>query len=292
LESMLSAKVSEFMEYGTKNEPNAMVTLTGKVLPTMFQNLICCEEGFVEIGKTKDNNPFMVVSPDGSIRRDTTLERTELSVELKCPVMDIHKTIPTRYYLQCQAEIIALGVDSLVYLCWKSDFSSVFVVQRDDTVFASAYGFAEKFYKSEAPMLFKSVKQDVKQLKQDVVKACGDDTKVRLVGLFPSLEHDENMINQFESQSLFKARVELKLNQIIKAIERKFELFREKATEAVVFLCSTLDRSINTKSVTAPVCWLTKGYSLDWNTMRRIAEHVLNVCHDAEIHIPAISFDG
>ncbi|KAH3724879.1 hypothetical protein DPMN_050706 [Dreissena polymorpha] len=26
--------------------------------------------------------------------------------------------------------------------------------------------------------------------------------------------------------------------------------------------------------------------------MKRIAEHVLNVCHDAEIHIPAISFDG
>ncbi|KAH3738355.1 hypothetical protein DPMN_044989 [Dreissena polymorpha] len=82
LESMPSAKVSEFMEHGTKNEPNAMVTLTGKVLPTMFPNMICCEEGFVEIGKTKDNNQFMVVSPDGSIRRDATLERTICGTEM------------------------------------------------------------------------------------------------------------------------------------------------------------------------------------------------------------------
>ncbi|KAH3725517.1 hypothetical protein DPMN_051361 [Dreissena polymorpha] len=66
---------------------------------------------------------------------------------------------------------------------------------------------------------------------------------------------------------------------------------REKATEAVVFLSSPLDR-MSTRCTAAPVCWFTKGYSLDCSTMRNVAEYVRNEFAKKCIHIPAISFDG
>ncbi|KAH3864844.1 hypothetical protein DPMN_027873 [Dreissena polymorpha] len=53
-----------------------------------------------------------------------------------------------------------------------------------------------------------------------------------------------------------------------------------------------MERCNTSKCLTAPVCWFTKGYSLDCSTMRMIAEHVMNECKKAGIHIPAVSFDG
>lgn len=287
-----SASVSEFLKYGTDNEPSAMITLSSKVVPFLFPNKMCCEEGFIELGRSANDRPFMIVSPDGSLRDESKIESTKVGVELKCPVMDIHQSFPARYFLQCQAEIKALNVQKLVYLSWKPDVSSVFLVHKHDELFSRAYVLAEKLYNTESPKRTRTVHSDVRGLKQDINKACQDENVVEFVGLFPSVIQKVNHTNQFESNSYKVCRAEMLLSQIIKLFDEKHQLLREKATEAIVFLCSTMERGNSANSVTAPVCWFTRGYSLDSGTMRNIANHVSDACNKIGLHIPATSFDG
>ncbi|KAH3717370.1 hypothetical protein DPMN_060156 [Dreissena polymorpha] len=285
-----SDKVNAFMAYGTEKEPSAMLTLLGKVMPVMFPDTLCCEEGFIELGKDKNNNPFMVVSPDGSVRCNTSIESTIMAIELKCPVYEIHKTLPTRYFLQCQAEIAALKVDSLVYLCWRPDFSSVFIVKNQTELFSRAYKLSENLYNNDAPKRARSLSPELKSLKKDIEHSCVHECT--FVGIFPSIEHKNETFIQFYTETFTVRRTELLLAAIHRLFKLKFELLREKATEVVVFLCSTIERCNTSKCLTASVCWFTKGYSLDCSTMRTIAEHVMNECKKAGIHIPAVSFDG
>ncbi|KAH3847299.1 hypothetical protein DPMN_089619 [Dreissena polymorpha] len=162
----ISDKVNAFMAYGTEKEPSAMLTLAGKVLPVLFPDTLCCEEGFVELGKDKNNTPYMVVSPDGSVRCNTTVESTIIAIELKCPVFEIHKTLPTQYFLQCQAEIAALNVDSLVYLCWRPNFSSVFIVTKQSELFSRAYKLSENLYNNGAPKRARVLSPELKSQKK------------------------------------------------------------------------------------------------------------------------------
>ena len=72
-----------------------------------------------------------------------------------------------------------------------------------------------------------------------------------------------------------------------------YELNREKASEAVVFLVADFDRSWERNRIRCgPVAWFPKGYSLDTDTMRNIAETILTACHNSGIRIPCESFDG
>ena len=74
----------------------------------------------------------MVVSPDGSLRRDRTLNSMEIAVEIKCPLKKVHTKFPPRYLLQCLSEIQVLGARYLLYLCWTEDETTVFKVERKD----------------------------------------------------------------------------------------------------------------------------------------------------------------
>lgn len=75
--------------------------------------------------------------------------------------------------------------------------------------------------------------------------------------------------------------------------DKHYELKREKASEVVVFLSCDLDRKWEESKIRcAPICWFTKGYSLDTETMRQILEGVLDACFKERMHVPAISFDG
>ncbi|KAH3725516.1 hypothetical protein DPMN_051360 [Dreissena polymorpha] len=162
------------MKYGQDKEPSAMATLVGKVLPVIFPDKIVCEEGFVEKDLNQNNEPFIVVSLNGSLRSDKCLHSTEMAVELKCPVMEIHTTIPHRYMLQCESEMDALGVESLLYLCLRPDFSSVFIIRRTQELFKTAYSIEEEVYKTQNPKRVKAKSPEVKQLKVDIVDACRD----------------------------------------------------------------------------------------------------------------------
>ena len=88
-------------------------------------------------------------------------------------------------------------------------------------------------------------------------------------------------------------RLKWSLQQVIDSQDKHYELKREKASVAVVFLACDLDRKWEESKIRCvPVCWFTKVYSLDTETMRHILEAVLDACFKEGMHVPAISFDG
>ena len=126
-EKEVDAKTKEIMEY--EHEKDAMATFVGKVVPVVAPDLVFCEEGCDEMEK-QSGKPFLVVSPDGSLRRNKELTSTEIAVEFKCPYFKLQTQVPSRYILQCISEMEALEVEQLFYLCWRPDEPSVFKISR------------------------------------------------------------------------------------------------------------------------------------------------------------------
>ncbi|WAR13568.1 hypothetical protein MAR_027748 [Mya arenaria] len=84
--------------------------------------------------------PILIGSPDGSVRRKgSEIEKQKIIavIELKCPVLD------------CLAEIEVLEVDQLIYVSWRYDISTVFVVKGNKQLFEKAYGIAKQLYLTE-----------------------------------------------------------------------------------------------------------------------------------------------
>ncbi|WAR15461.1 LOW QUALITY PROTEIN: hypothetical protein MAR_005566 [Mya arenaria] len=120
----------------------------------------------------------------------------------------------------------------------------------------------------------------------------------------------QSEMNAFDVNSLFYLCLRPKLSSIFKmhrkdgtldeALTIAQQLYESpnnksptKATEAVVFICCDIDREWWSISIRcAPVCWLTKGYSLSTGTMSNILQEVLNNCKISGLRVPAISFDG
>ena len=86
--------VQKAMQYGTEHEKHAIATMVGKVLPVVAPDLIYVEEGCIRI--EYQNKPFMVISPDGSLRSSQTGDTTS-AVEFKCPTKVSHTELPKRY---------------------------------------------------------------------------------------------------------------------------------------------------------------------------------------------------
>lgn len=126
VEEEKSNQVKKNMEYGTNNEINAIATLVTKVLPVLHPCLEYREEGCIPL--YREDKFTMIVSPDGSLEGNSEVESktTEMAIELKCPVSNLHTNVPERYILQCLSEMYALQVHKLLYLCWRPDVSSVF----------------------------------------------------------------------------------------------------------------------------------------------------------------------
>lgn len=280
------------MTHGTENEVNAAATMLGKVLPMFCLNEKLYEEGYVCI-KSKDNESFMVVSPDGSIRTTDKLESTTMAIEYKCPVYDVQKNFPERYLLQCLSEIEALNVDSLLYLSWRPDISTVFKVNKNEPLFNEAFSLAENIYGIEKPKRPTKITDETKSLKEKVRMACKSTQTVEFIGVVPSIKHCESATNIYDSCKFLVRRFEQMLRELVAIHEKFYGLQRQPATEAVVSLCCDLDRKWEKDMAhSVPVCWFPKGGSLDTDTMRKIFESVLNECKRADLHVPAASFDG
>ena len=90
-----------------------------------------------------------------------------------------------------------------------------------------------------------------------------------------------------------KVDIENLIKDVIHLISNGYQLQRCKASEAVVFLCSDLNRTWNKNTIRwSPIVWFPKCYSLKTETMRLIDEEVLDACFAAGLHVPATSFDG
>lgn len=198
VEKSRTKNVENALQYGTDNEPNVAATFVGKVMPLLFPGKYFCEEGFIE----KDNSagkPFMIISPDGSVRTDFNENSTIASVEFKCPMNDIHSKLPIRYVLQCLSETEVLDVELLLYLSWRPDFSSLFNVKRNTPLFNQAYMLAQKLYEKDVPIRPTKTNDEIKGIKAAVQGACVFDETVEFLGLIPSLAHDPAYQNKYKN---------------------------------------------------------------------------------------------
>ena len=231
----------------------------------------------------------MVVSPDGSLRENNSLESTKVAIEIKCPVYKIQTHFPSRYLLQCLSEIEALGVESLLYLSWTRNETAVFRVQRDDELFSDALGIALNIYDGKCVKKPTKLDDKQKELRERITQKSKE---VPLVGLFPSLisSNGENCFHQCDLQV---NDVKGMLEDMINLANKNYELRRERASEAMVFLVADLGRSwVKENLRCAPVSWFPRGYSLSTENIRIIVEEIMNRCYIAGLHLPCQSFDG
>ena len=95
------------MDHGTKSEIHAIATLTAKILPVYFPQLKYIEEGAHIVNKTDVDEPFILVSPDGSLgnidlhNKEYELPIPVIGCEFKCPCpadykVPVHYDIPAR----------------------------------------------------------------------------------------------------------------------------------------------------------------------------------------------------
>lgn len=127
--------VKAAMKHGEINEVNAVATIVGKIAPVLEPGAIFCEEGSVRLN-TEEGDLFMVISLDGSLRRDKSLQSTYVAIEIRCPVNSVHTYFPPRYLLQCISQIVALNVEYLLFASWTKEDTVVFRVYRDKGLFS------------------------------------------------------------------------------------------------------------------------------------------------------------
>ena len=186
----------------------------------------------------------------------------------------------------------ALNVESLLYLSWRPDNSSVFKLNKDSDLFKRYYEMAKNIYGNENPKKPTKLPNEIKALKEEIARKSSN---VELIGLFKSALNDTSVDNEYVlgAKSVIPKDLLSALNEIKTLQIRSYNLRREKASEAIVYLCCHLDRLWTKDSIKcSPVCWFPKGYSLKTETLRSVSEDVHNRCHEAGIHIPAESFDG
>jgi hypothetical protein len=298
-EPMPNDFVKNAMEHGSNNEKNAVATLVGKFLPVFMPEFQYQEEGCVVIEDT-EGSVFMVVSPDGSLRKATALQshqkKVEAAIEIKCPVRKVHTRIPDRYYLQCLSEMEALEVEYLIFVSWTENTSNIFKIKRDSRVLAMASKLAYSLYACDKPKRPTKLPEELSEIRK-VIKA--KIKEVEYLGQFKSLKintktngednySSENVEN--DTSQLNSVNIYIRISDITRQC---YQLKRQKATEALVFLCCDLDRTCSQNQLMwSPVCWCPKGYCLTTNTVRNLMEVVLDKCCKVGIHVPCCSFDG
>ena len=232
-------------------------------------------------------NNFVVVSPDGSLR-SANGQNDIFGVEFKCPVRQMQDEVPQRYLLQCLSEMEVLQVDKLLYICWRPDVTSVFEITRNQDLFIKVLDNLLAVYCQDKPKKPTKLPSAIAEIREEIQREC---RKAKFCGEVPSITNIQDRPTPNKDHTKPEA-VDL-LYRIAQLLSDGYELRREKASEAMVFLCCDLDRNWSKEQIRwAPVCWFPKGYSLTCKVFRNIVEEVHNNCHKAGIHIPCSSFDG
>lgn len=128
-----SEAVKVRLQHGVDNEPRTVATLVSKVLPMFYPDLIFYEEGCYK--QDIKENKSIDVSPDDSCRNQS--DRPIFAVEIKYPAprsdisfkARLDYSLPKYYVPQVLSEMYALNVDKLLYVCFRSESTTVQIVQ-------------------------------------------------------------------------------------------------------------------------------------------------------------------
>lgn len=133
----------------------------------------------------------MVISSDGSVV-DSEINVVS-AVKFKCPVSRtaLHKELPFRYFLQCQATMNDLDVSYMYFVSWRPETSTVFVVHRDDDAFKSAICIVLEIVGSNKPKRSSKLPAALYALK---LKIENGHRKSIFIGKFPSALYTDLLI--------------------------------------------------------------------------------------------------
>jgi hypothetical protein len=298
------------MQHGAENEIHAVATAVAKILPVYFPENVFVEEGCERITHNQDEN-FMIVSPDGSIREINENRQPKPSalvgVEIKCPfpgkvyTTPVYYTIPWYYAIQVLAEMEALHTSELLFICFSEESSTFFVATSDTELWESVVGMLQ----TDRP---KRLPEGLAQLKERLKKYV--DENVRFIGEVPSARsshlcghpqtsqtdfgHNNHGPNTEREQSVLTiANLRALLQNVRKSVEEAGTLSRNLASEVLVFLIADLDRVHQREKTHAlPVAYGLKGYSLTSSALRMMLEEVVKKAQQFGLHVPVVSYDG
>ncbi|CAH1798622.1 unnamed protein product [Owenia fusiformis] len=305
------------MEYGTKNEINAVATLTSKILPVLLPDLSYAEEGCYKI--TMNNETFLVVSPDGKLFENpsdvTAIEesKTKVSIEIKCkPQKELMEpvayTVYDCYIPQCLAEMNAQESDRLLFICYSEETTTCFMMKYSDSLWdlmknecVAIYGGNQTSRPSKKTDSSKKIKEEIKIFKENNVEYMGEFKSVKAYD-----DHDHG--SESDSTCPYKKKrksyvpkkstttlEELKTNlhDVMSMVNEIYEATRQTATELLAFLLCDMDRITSSEQTNSTlVAYAMKGSSMRTNVMRDMVDSVFYKCQKQGLYMPIVTYDG
>ena len=317
---ILGKKLGEFtdqqkknMEYGTQHEIDGVATICARVLPAFFPDLQYFEEGCVCVPHS-DKRSFMVVSPDGSFRRNAD-SAPEAMYENKCKThndftVDVHYTIPQYYIPQVMCEMKAYECSELLFSCWTKQSTTVLKVTFDDNLWNAIWKVLCSVYGSESPKRPSKFPENIKLLRKMIKDF--QDNNIELLGEFPSCNATNAKVIESEEvtddqEPYIKPLAEAVSNEekvtaddmmacahrVQKWLTEIYQLCRTTANEILVFTANDLDRQYHAELNNAhPIAYALKGSSMSNECFKQMVQHVITACEEHDLNVLATSSDG
>lgn len=180
------------LQFGVEHEIDAIATVCSKVLPYKYPELFMVEEGCVKIN-SGDQEGFMVVSPDGSLRENVNVN-AKLAYENKCKTPYSYATsayyeIPLYYVPQLLCEMQACQCEKLLFTCWAEQSMTVFEVKHDLELWEQCWSELINLYghkNTSRPKRFtetsKLLKTKIKQFREQNTTLCAEFRSISVVG--------------------------------------------------------------------------------------------------------------
>ena len=312
------------MAHGTKHEPDAVATIASKYLPMFHPNTCFTEEGCYILASSTTNQ-LLTVSPDGSIRTldtpssiDTSFSTPGtclLAVEIKCPYPKphgdhIYYKLPRYYICQCLAEMKALNVQKLLFVCYSSESTVFSEVSFDGDLWNEILGCVDNLYGKSEPKRPTRLLKDIRELKHNMDNFV--ENNVTLIAEVPSATvvqsdtsagHNNTSSPYLATQPLNLQRhrnmsdvstdLMLALLEAEECIQMGYQLSRRKANEVMVWVASNKDRFFSPEIPNSlPIAYGMKDYTLSETSLRAACNVVLSECVKRGLKIPLLAFDG
>lgn len=295
------------MDYGSKNEINAIATVVSKIAPVYYPVYTFYEEGAYMV-KNENGKEIVVVSPDGSLRCGS---KKPISLEIKCPfpqyagATPVFYNVKERHIVQSLAEAYVLGADEHLYISWSKQSSTVFRMKCNVNLLKKVFDEVNRLYYAEIPKRPTRIEAETRKI-NDEVKA--EVFKAELLCEIPSVVASSKPATRQNTKSPYYQTVktssaidtDLQITDVVqclvkckKTILEAYSFQKPVASEVMIYLLSDMDRTWKQEiGHGLPVAFLYKGYSFPMTTARGISEKVPKACDDKAIHVSCVAFDG
>lgn len=311
------------LEYGKRNEPNALSTVIGLLVPSICAPCMNVVENGAMFLDAPNRQYFMEISADGSIQcsnpqscpfKHLHVSGGKIILELKCPYpsdkFPHHPwyKVPTRIVPQLLAEMAVFGADELWLVSWTPISTTLFFVYFDRELWQKMWDLAVDFYGTDKNPLPSKRHPMSKELEGDVKQFVS--THTRFVVEVPSLTGEEGNLWLGSEHSPYAAKVELPLKDpdideienLLKscACEAKavfsdaYNALREPASELLVYMLNCKDRIQQVGRIpnSVPVCYALKGDRMKMDKIRSLTEKCRDKLHSEGIDILCECYDG